>query len=274
MELRAYWVIMKRRFWVIFPIILIVAFYAAYQYYHIYKTPGMLKEYQSAITIRVGLQADSRNSDKNYADYLSVSETLADTIVSAPIINSQAFATEVSQQIRSDMDQITQRYGSQADLGNWQDPAAISAAISTSRVHSLVTVSVNWNTPAGAWAIAHAIGEVSAAHLGTYLNDDIRTTPTSVSANPVYPMVSARIIGFPSAPVLVAGPAANKPGLLLALLLVACTIAIALAFFVEYLDDRIRSKEEVEQLLQLPCLGEIPPAPTPGKNTSHSVPAP
>jgi capsular polysaccharide biosynthesis protein len=270
-ELRAYWAIIRRRFWIIIPIILIVALYAAYQCYHLYKTPGMLKEYQSATTIRVGLQADPRNSDKNYADYLSVSETLADTIVSAPVLNSQAFATEVSQQVQADMSQITQRYGSQPDLGNWQNPAAIRAAISTSRVHNLVTVTVNWSTPAGAWAIAHAVGEVSAAHLGTYLDYEIRTTPTSMSASPAYPTVSAQVIGTPSDPTLVAGPAANKPGLLLALLLIACIIAIALAFFVEYLDDRIRSKEEVEQLLQLPCLGEIPPAPTPGKDALPSV---
>ena len=273
MELHAYWAIIKRRFWVIIPIILVVTLYAAYQYYHLYKTPGMLKEYQSAITLRVGLQADPHNSDKNYADYLSVSETLADTIVSAPVINSQAFATEVSQQVQSDMDQITQRYGPQPDLGNWQDPATISAAVSTARVHNLVTVTVNWSTPAGAWAIAHAIGEVSAAHLGTYLDYEIRTTPTSISANPAHPVVSAQVIGPPSDPALVAGPAANKPGLLLALLLVACIIAIALAFFVEYLDDRIRSKEEVEQLLQLPCFGEIPSAPTHGKHAPPSVPA-
>jgi hypothetical protein len=94
-----------------------------------------------------------------------------------------------------------------------------------------------------------------------------------MSASPAYPTVSAQVIGTPSDPTLVAGPAANKPGLLLALLLIACIIAIALAFFVEYLDDRIRSKEEVEQLLQLPCLGEIPPAPTPGKDALPSVPA-
>jgi capsular polysaccharide biosynthesis protein len=268
-ELRAYWVIIKRRLWVIIPIILVVALYSAYQYYHLYKTPGMLKEYQSAITIRVGLQADPQNSDKNYADYLSVSDTLADTLVSAPIINSQAFATEVSQQIQTDMDQIRLHYGLQPDLGNWQSLAAISAAISTSRVHNLVTMTVNWSTPAGAWAIAHAIGEVSATHLGTYLDYEISTTPTSVAANPAHPMVSARVIGTASNPALVAGPAANKPGLLLALLLVACIIALALAFFVEYLDDRIRSKEEVEQLLQLPCFGEIPSAPTPGKDASH-----
>src|SRR5262249_42125329 len=87
-ELRAYWAIIKRRFWIIAPIILVVAFYSAYQYYHLYKTPGSLKAYQSSVTIRVGLQANQHNTDQNYADYLSVSETLADTIVTSPVINS------------------------------------------------------------------------------------------------------------------------------------------------------------------------------------------
>jgi len=43
--------------------------------------------------------------------------------------------------------------------------------------------------------------------------------------------------------------------------------ANATCSFSEMPDDRIRSKDEVEQLLQLPCFGEIPPASTPGKNT-------
>jgi capsular polysaccharide biosynthesis protein len=267
MELRAYWAIIKRRFWIIAPIIVVVAIYAAYQYYHLYKTPEALKAYQSSITMRIGLQAAPHNTDQNYADYLSVSETLADVIVTAPVINSQTFATEVSHRIQSDMGQITQRYGSNPNLGDWQNPAAISAAVSAARIHNLVTVTVNWSTPAGAWAIAHAIGEVSTSHLGTYLDYEVRS-PSNATAHPV---VSAQIVSDASDAALVAGPAANKPALLLALLLVACIVALALAFLVEYLDDRIRSKDEVEQLLQLPCFGEIPPAPTPGKHTPRSL---
>ncbi len=271
MELRTYWAIVKRRFWIIAPIIIVVALYGAYQYYHLYKTPGALKAYQSSTTIRIGLQAAPHNTDQNYADYLSVSETLADVIVTAPVINSQAFATEVSQRIQSDMSQITQRYGSNANLGDWQNPAAISAAVSTARVHNLVTVTVNWSTPAGAWAIAHAIGEVSTTHLGSYLDYEVRS-PSSSTVNAItHPVVSAQIVNDASDATLTAGPAANKPALLLALLLVACIVALALAFLVEYLDDRIRSKDEAEQLLDLPCIGEIPPAPRPGKNTPRSL---
>jgi capsular polysaccharide biosynthesis protein len=134
-------------------------------------------------------------------------------------------------------------------------------------------VTVNWSSPAGAWAIAHAVGEVSAAHLGTYLDYEIRPTPSDASAITAHPLVSAQVVGTASEAALVAGPAANKPALLLALLLVACIIAIALAFLVEYLDDHIRSKEEAELLLQLPCFGEIPAAPPPGKNRPQSASA-
>lgn len=273
MELRAYWAVIKRRFWVIVPIIVVVALYTAYQYYHLYRTSGALTAYQSTVTIRVGLQANPHNSDQNYADYLSVSETLADTIVTAPVITSRAFTTDVSQQIQIDTDQITQRYGLHPDLGDWQNPQSISAALSASRVHTLVTVTVNWSSPAGAWAIAHAIGEISASHLGTYLDYEIRSASPLSSAPNAHPVVSAQVINPASEPVQVAGSSSNKPELLLALLLVACIMAIALAFLVEYLDDHIHSREEAELLLQLPCIGEIPPTPASDKNVPHAASA-
>ena len=272
MELRAYWAIVQRRAWIIAPIIIVIALYGAYQYYHLYKTPGALKAYQSTITMRIGLQAAPRNTDQNYADYLSVSETLADVIVTAPIINSQTFSTEVSHRIQSDMDSINKRYGPDPALGNWQDPAAIAASVSTTRVHNLVTVTVNWSTPEGAWAIAHAIGEVSTNHIGTYLDYEVRSA-SPASTTTTHPIVTSQLLSDASDAVTVAGPASNRPVLLLVLFLVGCIIAMSLAFLVEYLDESIRSKDEVEQLLQLTCIGEVPPAPAPDKNASHTLSA-
>ena len=270
MELRAYWAIIKRRIWIIAPIILIVLLYTTYQYYHLYKTPGALKAYQSAITLRIGLQATPHSTDQNYANYLTISETLADEIVTAPVLNSKEFASEVSQQIQADTAQINQHYPN-ADLGNWQDSSAIGAAISTTRTHNLVTVTVTWSTPAGAWAIANAIGEVSTNHLGKYLDYEVRSA-SSTTGNDTHPLVSAQVLNSASDAALVSGSAANKVPLLLALLLVGCIVAIALAFLVEYLDDRIRSKEEAEQLLQLPCYGEIPLLPVDTKSNAKQIP--
>ena len=73
-----------------------------------------------------------------------------------------------------------------------------------------------------------------------------------------------------SDPATIPGPSANKPTLLLVLVIVALVIGLALAFLIEYLDDRIRNVGEVENLLQLPIYGTIPPAPAPGKERSHS----
>jgi capsular polysaccharide biosynthesis protein len=271
-ELRAYGTIIMRRLWIIAPIVLIVALYVAYQTYILYRTPGALRAFQSATTLRIGLQATPQSTDQNYSNYLTISETLADEIITAPVLNSQEFAVEVSHQIQRDMPILTQRFGPNPDLGTWQDPRAIASAISTSRIHNLVTVTVTWSTPAGAWAVANAVGEVSEAHISRYLDYVIRTTPTPPAReNTAHPLVAAKIISSASEAAPVSGSASNRPLLLLALLLVACVASIALAFLVEYLDDRIRSGEDVEDLLSLPIIGEIPQAPR--KQSAQRPPA-
>lgn len=266
MELRAYWAIIKRHFWIIALIVGVVALYSAYQYYHLYKTPGALKAYQSTITLRIGLSAPTHSTNPNYADYLSTSESLSDAFVNGPVLTSKEFATQVSQQIQADTDQITQRYGANADPGNVRDVGAISSALSASRAHNLVTINVLWSTPAGAWAIANAVGEVSEAHISRYLDYEVRNTSSSSFAENTQPSASAQVIVASTDPALVPGPAANKPQLLIALLFVALIIGIALAFLIEYLDDRVRSAAEVAQLLQLPIYGEVPRAPSPGRS--------
>jgi capsular polysaccharide biosynthesis protein len=261
---------MKRHFWIIALIVGVVALYSAYQYYHLYKTPGALKAYQSTITLRIGLAASTQSTNPNYADYLSASETLSDAFVNGPVLNSKEFATQVSQQIQADTDQITRRYGANADLGNVQDVGAIGSALSATRAHNLVTVNVLWSTPAGAWAIANAVGEVSAAHISSYLDYEVRnTSSSSLTENGTQPLASAQVINTSTDPTLVPGPSANKPQLLIALLFVALIIGIALAFLIEYLDDRVHSAAEVAQLLQLPIYGEVPRAPSAGRNIAR-----
>jgi capsular polysaccharide biosynthesis protein len=267
-ELRVYWAILKRRFWIIGPIVLVTMLYVVYQYYFLYKAPGALNAYQSTTTLRIGLKATPQSSDQDYANYLTVSSTFADIIVTTLVMNSPQFATEVSRQIQSDMDKIRLRYKGQPDLGEWQNAGTIGSAISTSRTHNLIMVNVVWSTPAGAWAIANAIGAVSTTYMGTYLDYEIRSASANTQHGNDHPLVSAEVVSHASAPVVVAGPAAHRLALLLVLLLVACIIAIALAFLVEYLDDRIRSREEAEQLLQIPCFGEIPRAPAVHKEKS------
>jgi capsular polysaccharide biosynthesis protein len=64
--------------------------------------------------------------------------------------------------------------------------------------------------------------------------------------------------------VAVPGTSASKLTLLLLLVVIALVVAIALAFLLDYLDDRVHSKEDIRELFQLPIYGEIPHAPAPG----------
>src|SRR5579885_1229991 len=202
----------------------------------------VLTAYHSNVTLEIALQS-TNNQDTSYADNLTISTDLADALANGPILTSHEFDSDVSQQIGKDTDEIAQRFGANADLGNWQDSGAIGSALSAVALHNLVTISVTWATPAGAWAIANAVGEVSANHIGHYTNYVIGQNAT----------------GGP-------GSASNKLNLLVLLLLVGLIIGIALAFLADYLDDRLHTKDEVRQLLHLPIYGEIPRPPAIGKS--------
>ena len=76
--------------------------------------------------------------------------------------------------------------------------------------------------------------------------------------------MAARVISNATDATTVAGTANNKLILYIVLLLVALALGIALTFLLDYLDDRIRNKDQVAHLLKLPILGEVPRAPLPG----------
>ncbi len=264
MELRTYAKIIWRYIWLVALIVGVVAAYSGYQYYKLRKTAGALTAYNSNISMQIGLDATTKG-DANPANNVTVSEALADTLVMGPILSSREFCNDISHQIGQDMNQIQQRYPN-ADLGDWNNPSAIAGALSATRTHSVVTISVSWSTDAGAWAIANAVGELSSSRIGQYLDYVVATdyTHTSTSGNYVQPEVSARVISAASTPGKVPGSAASKLTLLVLLVVVALAIALALAFLLDYLDDRIRTKEDVTDLFQLPVYGEVPHAPTPG----------
>jgi capsular polysaccharide biosynthesis protein len=167
---------------------------------------------------------------------------------------------------------IEQRYSSHPDLGNWQNTTAIGRALSASRSHNLVTVSATWSTPAGAWAIANAVGEVSSAHICLYLEYVVsKQVSCSSSANSALPGVTAQVISSATDAAPVPGSSASKQALLFILLLVALIVGIALAFLADYLDDRIYTKDDALNVLQLPLLGEVPRPPAPGRTRINQI---
>jgi capsular polysaccharide biosynthesis protein len=268
-ELRAYWAIFVRRFWIIALVVGVVALFAAYQYYHLYKMPGALKAYQSTTTIRIGLLDRVNPTDTNYADYVTASQALADEFTTGSIFTTPEFTRQIAQQIESERPQIEQRFPGQ-DLGDITNAAAIGSSLTATRNYGLVTLNVNWSTPAGAWAIADATGKVSTTSIGKYIDFVVRSDKVATTNGQGQDLASAEVANAATDPIAAPGPSANKPVILLALIAVALVIGLALAFLIEYLDDRIRSAYEAENLLQLPVYGEIPHAPVPGKERTRS----
>jgi hypothetical protein len=240
--------------------------YSGYQYYRLRKVAGALSGYSSSVSLQIGLLASDK-STINPADTVTVAEALADTLVSGPILSSREFCSDLSEQVGRDLSAILQRYpGTDPRSLQNLDPATIGGSLSAVRVHSLVTMSVNWSTAAGAWAIASAVGELSSSRIGQYLDYIIAPDYTHSSAGgpSVQPQVSARVVSAASTALPVPGTSASKLTLLALLVVVALLVAIALAFLLNYLDDHIRSKEDMREVIQLPIYGEIPHAPTPG----------
>ncbi|MBX5451890.1 YveK family protein [Thermogemmatispora sp.] len=271
MELRAYWGVVRRRLWIIILVVVIAALYVAYQGYHLWKTPGALKAYHSSVTIQVGLQPAPRSMIPSYIEDMQVAEALADAVPN--VVTLPGFDKAVSDQVGQDMEAIQARYGSNPDLGDWQNPGAIAGALSASRVHNLVTIDVSWPTAPGAWAIAQAVGEVLTHRLNTYLDYIIEGTPgTSLNTEQLQPAAIGRLVSPASDPALGSGSAGNRLMLLAAIILVALIIGLALAFLIDYLDDRLRSAEEVVELLELPVYGELPRAPRPGERRGPPAP--
>lgn len=254
MELKTYWTILWRRIWLVALVVIVVGLYAGYQYYHLKKTPGALTAYSSNVTLQIYLVATANSNANNIGSSVTASQVLADSLANGPILSSHAFDTDVSNQIGQDMSVIDQRFGNNPDLGDWQNAGAIGGALGTARVDTLVTITATWITAPGAWAIANAVSEVTTAKIGSYLAGDA-----------VQPAATAHVVSTATDPATVPGPSANKVTLLALLVLVALIIGIALAFLLDYLDDRIRTKDEVTYLLELPIYAEVPRAPEPGR---------
>ncbi len=266
MELRIYWAILRRRFWIIALVFCLVALYVAFQYYESHKAIASSQTYQSTVLLQVGLQENDRSSDHSYNDYAQTSDNLATQFATGPILQTPQFDTLIIQQIQQDHALITQRYGANADLGSINDPTAIGSSFTVTHSYTLVSTTVTWNTEAGAWAIAHALGTVSEKHIAQFLSYDI----PSASKTSTQPAVAAQVVSDATEAKSNGTIIQSKRTLLLAMLAVGLIIGIALAFLVEYLDDRIRTTDDVVRMLQLPAYGEVPRPPRPGSSREKS----
>ncbi|HYU20927.1 MAG TPA: hypothetical protein VEQ11_19745 [Chloroflexota bacterium] len=184
--------------------------------------------YTASMRLAISVVPDPRVGEffkyDSYYAWLS-SEYLADDL--SEILKSDAFAQDVS-----------------AELGFSLDPGTIAGLTRTKKTHRLLDVSITGADRQVTLAIAEAFERVLNTKLPEYL--------AFLQANNGY----VRIINRPRVTRTSTLPlAAAEVGLRTT---AALLVAVGLAFLLEYLDDRVRDRRQVETLLEAPVLGEIP----------------
>ncbi len=226
MELRTYWKIITRRWWLPVGLALLVGLLTLAM-----QRPWQPRpiSYSASMRFNVGVQPERIPGVYTYDRYYTMltSEYLVDDL--GEIVRSQAFATEVSRRL--------------AAQGITVPAGAIGASTQPGKLHRILTVNVGWGDEAQLRAISEAIAatmtESSAAFFGQFSAEE----------------ADIRLID-PPAISQVGRPAREQLDLPLRVLL-ALVAGIALAFFWHYLDASVREREDLEQM-GLTVLGEIP----------------
>jgi capsular polysaccharide biosynthesis protein len=184
--------------------------------------------YTASMRLAISVVPDPRVGDFfKYDSYYSVltSEYLADDL--SELLRSEAFAADVS-----------------AELGNTVEPDAIVDLTRTKKTHRLLDVQIASSDPQRALAIAEAYERVLNTKLGEYLaflqtnNGFVRiVNRPKVGRTNTLPLTAAEI-GL-----------RTMAGLL---------GAVGLAFLLDYVDDRLRDRRQVESFLGTTVLAEIP----------------
>ncbi len=190
------------------------------------------RAFEASTRIVVSVGADSSSDLPPYVyyrDYYAwlASEYLADDL--SEIIKSDAFAADI-----------------EALLGEDIAPAAIREVIRTKKTHRILEVTVFGQSAGQAHRIATALAQAVEAQAPKYLAQ-LATKNGQV-----------RVIDAPAV------RSATTTGSLIADIgirtMLGLVVGLVLAFAVDYLDSTIRTSKDVERMLALPVLGEIPGA--------------
>lgn len=223
MQLWEYWRIVRRRWWVValLPAVALVA-----STYLALRGP---QAYCSSMKLAVGIIPEPREG-QNYYKYdlyypwLS-SEYLADDLTE--VLKSQAFAQDVS-----------------AELGYSIDPGLVASATRAKKTHRTIDLSICGGDPGAVAAVGEAYERVLNTRLGEYFRQ-------LQAQNGQVRVINRPTLGRASS----VGGLAAEVGLRT---LLGLALGLGLAFLLHALDDRVRDRRELEQLLGLPTLAEIP----------------
>jgi capsular polysaccharide biosynthesis protein len=230
MELREYWTIIRRRWWLpaaLTAVALIASTVLGIRGAAAYKTDMRL----AVSTIPTVDPTSATGYDPVYYSNLD-SEYLADDM--SEFMTSRAFAEEVHNEL------ATSSTPSDVDIDT------ITNVTRAKKTHRFIDITISTATFDEGSQIAASISRILSDpnHVAQYLKAltayhtqlEIVTPPVTHRANTVLGLISE--IGLRTLIGLLAG--------------------IAIAFLVDYVDPSVRTREEAEALLQMPVLGEIP----------------
>ncbi|GAC1321516.1 MAG: hypothetical protein NVSMB2_18270 [Chloroflexota bacterium] len=228
MELREYWDILRRRWWL--PIGVTLVALIASSIVGIRGATAFKSDMRIAVSTTPTIPPNAATGyDPNYYATLS-SEYVADDMTE--FMTSRAFATEVQRELANSSYKI--------------DPAAVVGATRAKKTHRFIDVTVTTSTLEEGQAIAGSISRIidDRARMATYMQS---LASQNTSLNLVTPPDTHRA----NTPLGLASEITLRT-------LIGLFVGIALAFLVHYLDPSLRTRSQAESELQLPVLGEIP----------------
>lgn len=229
MELRQYWSIIRRRWWL--PAALTLVALIASTLLGVRGATAFKTDMRIAIsTIPTPDPNATLYYDPTYYSNLD-SEYLADDM--SEFMTSRAFASEVSRELAT---------ANQYDL----DIGTIVNATRAKKTHRFIDVTITTATLEDGDRIASSISRI--------LNDKPRLT-----------QYLQALAAYNTQMTVVTPPVAHRANTVFGLIseiglrtLIGLIVGIGLAFLLDYIDSSVRTREEAEELLRLPILGEIP----------------
>jgi capsular polysaccharide biosynthesis protein len=230
MELREYWNIIRRRWWL--PAAITVVALIASSVVGVSGASAYKTDMRIAIST---IPTPDPNSvlyyDPIYYSNLD-SEYLADDM--SEFMTSRAFATEVQRELATSNAPVS------------YDVNTILTATRTKKTHRFIDVTLTTPT--------FEQGEQIAGSISRILSDPARLA-----------MYLKALSAYTTQMTVVTPPVTHRANTLLGLIseialrtLIGLFVGIAAAFLIDYIDPSVRSRQEAEAMLQLPVLGQIP----------------
>lgn len=224
MELRAYWEIIRRRWWIVAALTVLTAAIS------FLTSPLTQGNYAATMRVLVSVPAEPpRGSYFTYDNYYSLlsSEYITDDFIE--VVRSQAFLADVRQ-----------------EMGGSSDPSlSIQSQPRSERAPRIITITVSSANAEDTRRAAEAAAKIIGQRASDYF--------AQLKAN----SVAARVIDPP----VVVPPTAGGRSYLNVLLRtgLGLVVGLGLVFLLHYLDTTVYGAEDVRRYLGAPILAELPP---------------